>query len=84
MFSLWEVCVEVVNKLLVWKVIEPRRGVRHIFPLSWYASYEGVDVLPPIHQGQLPQYWHNGGGCADTTSVSPYLCLSVIGVCVDV
>ena len=84
MLALWEVCAEVVNKLPVWQVSEPRCSVRHLVVLSWYGSYRGVEVLPLIHQGQLPQYWPSGGVCADTTSVSPSLYLRVIDVRVDV
>ena len=84
MIALWEVCAEVVNKLPVRQVSEPRCSVRHLVVLSWYASYRGVEVLPSIHQLQLPQYWPNGGGCADTTSVIPSLCLGVIDVHLDV
>ena len=73
-----------VNKLPVSQVSELRRGVRHLVVLSWDASYGGVDVLPPIHQVQLPQDWPNGGGCADTTSVVSSLICRVIDVRVDV
>ena len=63
---------------------DPQRGVRHIFFLSWDASYGGVDVLPPIHQGQFPQDWPGGEGYADTTSMCPSLRRWVIDVRVDV
>ena len=63
-------CAEVGNKLPVRQVSDPRRDVRHLVVLSWDASYGGVDVLPPIHQGQLPLDWPGVGGYDDTTSVA--------------
>ena len=74
---------EVGKKFPVQQVSDLQRGVRHLVVLSWDASYGGVDVLPPIHQVQLPQDWPNGGGCADTTSVISSLCRRVIDVRVD-
>ena len=73
MLALWEVCTEAGNKLPVRQVSDTRLGARHIFVLSWDASYGCVDVLPPIHQGQLPQDWPDGGGCTETTFVIPSL-----------
>ena len=84
MLALWEVCSEVGNKFAVRQVSEPRRGVHNLVVLSCDASYRGVDVLPPSRQGQLPQDWRDGGGCADTFSVGPSLCLCVIDMLVDV
>ena len=72
------------KKLLVRQVSDPQRGARHLVVLSWDASYGGVDVFPPIHPVQLPQDLTNGGGCADTTFMCPYLCRRVIDVRVDV
>ena len=79
-----EVYAEVGKKLPVQQVSDPRRGVRHHAVLSWDASCRGVDVLPPINQGQLPYDWPDRGGCADTNSIGPSLCLRVIDICVDV
>ena len=77
-------CAEVGNKFPVRHVSDPQHGVRHLVVLSWDASYGGVGVFPPIHQGQLPQDWPNGGGYSDTTSVGPSLWRCVIYVRVDV
>ena len=50
MITLWEVCAEARKKFPVKQVSKPRHGVWHIIFLYRDASYEGVNVLPPIRR----------------------------------
>ena len=43
--AMWEVCVEVRQKLPVRQVSEPQYGICHLVVLSRDASYGGVNVL---------------------------------------